>query len=71
MDLPKEALRRLKVSADRRGITVEQLLRIAAENELQQADAPASERRVKFPVLDSSEPGAVNLSNADIEALLG
>ena len=71
VDLPDETFRQLKVLAARRSTTLKQLLRTAVESELERADVPAAERRVKFPVLDSKEPGALNLSNADIEELLG
>ena len=71
LDLPDETFRQLKVLAAHRSTTLKQLLRTAVESELERADVPSAERRVKFPVLDSKEPGALNLSNADIEELLG
>ena len=71
LDLPVEMLRKLETLAAQRDITVEQLLRTAVENELERAGMWARERRGKFPVLDSKEPGVLNISNADIEELLG
>jgi hypothetical protein len=51
------------LSERQRGVNLEQLLRIAIEKEL------SAEYRVALPILDSKEPGTLNLTNADIEEL--
>jgi hypothetical protein len=61
LDLPDELFRELKSAATRRGISPDEFLRIAVEHEL---------AGPHFPLLESQEPGALNLTNADIEDLL-
>jgi hypothetical protein len=70
LDLPDDAFRQLKSLAAQRGTTLKRLLRAAVEKELVAAAGRPRERRVKFPVLDSQEPGTLDLTNAEIEDLL-
>lgn len=69
LDLPDPTFRQLKVLAARRGQTLKQVLRSAVEKELAGTGRTRS-RRVKFPILDSRQPGTLNLTNAEIEDLL-
>ncbi len=68
LDLPDATFRQLKALAAHRGVPLKQVLRSAVEREL--TASPPRRRRVKFPILDSKEPGTLNLTNADIEDLL-
>ena len=70
VDLTDETYRELKVPAVRRGATLKQLVRDAVDKELRSARSAGPRRRLKFPLLDSQEPGSLHLSNADIEDLL-
>jgi metal-responsive CopG/Arc/MetJ family transcriptional regulator len=70
VDLPDELFRELKVLAVQRGTSLRELLRTAVEHELARAQRPTKPYRVRFPVLNSKEPGKLNLTNADIEDLL-
>jgi len=49
---------------------MKQLLRTAVERELSTDHKHNHEYRVTLPILDSKEPGTLNLTNADIEELL-
>jgi hypothetical protein len=49
---------------------LKQLLRTAVEKELSTDQTHNHEYRVTLPILDSKEPGTLNLTNADIEELL-
>jgi hypothetical protein len=68
-DLPDPLLRELKAVAARRGTSLKSVVRSAIEVEIRKAQSKPA-RRLKFPLLPSSEPGALNLNNADIEDLL-
>lgn len=70
LDLPDDTFRQLKSLAAQRGMTLKQVLRAAVEKELASATSRTWDRPVKFPILDSKEPGTLNLTNADIEDLL-
>jgi hypothetical protein len=70
VDLPDELFRELKAVAMRRGTSLKEVLRLAVERELGMAQAPAEPYRVRFPVLNSKEPGKLDLTNAKIEDLL-
>lgn len=69
LDLPDATFRQLKSLAAQRGVTLKELLRRAVDRELQRTGAE-ERRRVKVPILDSKEPGALRLTNAEIEDLL-
>jgi hypothetical protein len=70
VDLPDEVFRQLKSIAAQRGTSMKQLLRAAVEKELSTDYNHNHEYRVTLPILDSKEPGTLNLTNADIEELL-
>jgi hypothetical protein len=63
--LPDDALRQLKSLERQRGVSLKQLLGTAVEKEL----STAHEYRVTLPILDSKEPGTLNLTNVEIEQL--
>ncbi len=70
LDLPDELFRELKATAARRGTSLKTLLRKAVEEELARAAMPHKQRRLRFPLLNSRQPGTLDLANADIEELL-
>lgn len=69
VELPDPLFREVKAAAARRGTSLKVFIRSALEKELQAA-APAGARRIEFPLLKSSQPGSLRLSNADIDDLL-
>lgn len=69
VDLPDATFRQLKSLAAQRGMTLKELLRVAVENEMQRMK-PLGEQRAKLPILDSKQPGALRLTNAQIEEIL-
>ncbi len=54
-----------KAVAARRGTSLKTVIRHAVEEEIRKAESKAV-RRVKFPLLPSKEPRALNLTNAAI-----
>jgi predicted DNA-binding ribbon-helix-helix protein len=69
IDLPDPLFRELKMAAAQRGTSLKDLIRAAVEEELRKTP-PKAKRRVKFPLLKSSRPGSLNLTNAEIDDLL-
>ena len=70
IDLPDDLFRQLKILAASRCVTLKTLVQRAVESEVARARAQAPRRRLRFPILDSKEPGTLNLTNAEIEDLL-
>jgi hypothetical protein len=71
LDLPDELYRRLKAEAALRGTTVKEIVRNAVEREIGLAGATGEKkRRVRFPVLNSSAPGSLRITNREIDDLL-
>ena len=69
IDLPDPLFRELKAVAARRGTSVKTVINAAVDVEIRKEQIKTA-RRVEFPLLRSSEPGTLNLTNADIENLL-
>ncbi len=69
IDLPDDLFHQLKILAASRRVTLKTLVQRAIENEVARGNRPPR-RRLKFPLLDSKQPGRLNLSNAEIEDLL-
>jgi len=65
-----DLFRQLKMAAAARGMSMKEILREALESELERAKEPAQAYRAKLPVLGSSKPGSLTLTNAQIEDLL-
>ncbi len=68
IDLPDDLIREVKAVAARRGTSLKTVIRAALEEEIRKTERKAG-RRVKFPLLESHEPGSLNLTNTDIEVL--
>lgn len=69
IDLPDETFRALKSLAIERGTSFKEVLRRAAERELTLATTRCA-RRVEFPLVRSTRPASLDLTNAKIEDLL-
>lgn len=68
VDLPDPVFRELKAVAARRGTSLKTVILAAVEEVIRKTERTAG-RRMKFPVLCSREPGALDLTNAEIEDL--
>ena len=68
VDLPDETFRELKALAVRRRTTLKELLIRAAERELSLADT--NKHRTQLPLVHSSKPGTLHLTNTEIDDLL-
>jgi hypothetical protein len=67
LELPDELLKRAKIAAVERGITLRELVGSALARDLAAGPLPpARGRRVRFPVFRSAEPGSLHLTNAEI-----
>jgi hypothetical protein len=69
IDLPDSVFRELKALAARRGMSIEEIVCLAIEEEIRKAERPPG-HRLKFPILSSQQPGVLNLTNAEIENIL-
>ncbi len=71
IDLPDQIFRELKALAAMKGISLKEVFQTAIEHELANAfKAEAVRDKVSFPILESKEPGILNLTNAEIDDLL-
>lgn len=70
VQLPTELLRAAKAEAAARGETLKVFLERAVTNELGSIAPSPRLARVRLPLVSSARPGAVDLSNAEIEAIL-
>jgi predicted DNA-binding ribbon-helix-helix protein len=70
IDLPDDLFHQLKILAANRRVTLKTLVQHAIENEVARGRNQAPRRRLRLPLLDSKEPGTLNLTNAEIEDLL-
>ncbi|HEY3319175.1 MAG TPA: hypothetical protein VGP72_01705 [Planctomycetota bacterium] len=70
VEIPEELLQLAKADAERRGVTLTDLVTEALSHELRPAKIAQSARRVKFPLIHSRTPGQLNLTNRQIEELL-
>jgi len=67
LDLPDQLMKRAKIAAVERGVTLRELIGSALARDLEAGPpSPAARRRVQFPVFSSTRPGSLRLTNADI-----
>lgn len=69
VDLPDDLFRRVKATAALRGTSLKDFITQAIEDELARQKAP-DDYTVKLPLIRSKRPGALHLTNAQIEDLL-
>lgn len=65
LDLPDALLKRAKIEAVERGMTLKDLVGVALERELREP-APTPATKLTFPLISSKRPGSLHLTNADI-----
>ena len=68
IDLPDPVFRRLKATAALRGASLKAVIVSAVERELERR--PAAKRKARFPLVRSRQPGALSLTNAEIDEVL-
>jgi len=67
LDLPDELLKRAKIVAIERGMTLQELIGSALIKDLTAGSVAALVgQRVRFPVFSSARPGSLELTNADL-----
>jgi hypothetical protein len=66
LDLPDELLKRAKIAAIERGVTLRELIGSALVKDLAAGPAPSAGQRVRFPLFSSARPGSLELTNADL-----
>lgn len=69
-DIPDETYRQLKVKAAEEGVPVRQIVLRGIQNELEPATAAKRNRRFQVPVIRSSRPGTLHLTNEQIDDIL-
>ncbi len=71
VDLPDDLFRRIKVICAMRGLTLRRFMQEVLERELRrQAPAKPPSKRVSLPLVPSSSPGSLKLSNDRVAELL-
>lgn len=70
IDIPDETYRDLKVKAAREGKPVRLIVLRGIQRELETAEAQAPRKRFKIPVILSTRPGTLHLTNEDIDDIL-
>ena len=67
LDLPDELMKRAKIAAVKRGVTLRELVGAALDRELAtRGNRSAKPRRVRFPLFASERPATLQLTNADL-----
>ena len=69
VDIPDEIYRRLKVKAAQEGIAVRAIVLRGIAHELEPEEARPV-RKLKLPLIHSSRPGTLHLTNEEIDDLL-
>ncbi len=70
MDLPDALARRAKMAAVQRGISLKNLMTEALERDLDAASSKPSVHPLRFPLVRSRKPGALNLTPDEIHGIL-
>lgn len=66
LDLPDPLLKRAKIEAVERGVSLKELVGTALERELRDPSPQQTKKRLSFPLIPSKRPGSLHLTNADI-----
>jgi len=67
LDLPDDLLKRSKLEAAERGISLEDLVTQALVKEVRRSSVrPAPGHRTRFPIFSSRQPRSLDLRNADL-----
>jgi hypothetical protein len=69
IDIPDETYRALEIKAAQDGETVLQIVQRGIQRELDSSETPAI-RKLKLPLIHSSRPGTLDLTNEQIDDLI-
>lgn len=69
IDLPDTLLKRAKIEAVERGVSLKELVGTALERELSEPATRAAKKRLSFPLIPSRRPGRLRLTSADLARL--
>ena len=70
VDIPDETYRALKIKAANEGVTVRHIVLRGIESELEPAAVRPARKRFQVPVIPSSQPGTLHLTNEQIDEIL-
>jgi hypothetical protein len=70
LDIPDETYRLLKIKAANEGVPVRQIVLRGIQSELEVPTEPKRSKRFQIPIIRSSKPGSLNLTNEQIEEIL-
>lgn len=70
IDIPDEIYRKLKVKAAMEGETVREIALRGIQRELGLTEAPTPRKKFQIPVIHSTRPGTLHLTNEDIDDIL-
>lgn len=66
LDLPPDLLHQAELEAERRGSTLDELMRAALTRELAAGEPRPQGRRTRFPIFGSPRPGELRITEADV-----
>jgi len=66
LELPDGLLKRAKIDAVRRGITLKELVARGIERELEEGDGASERRRAAFPIFRPTQPGVRPITPEDV-----
>jgi len=69
IDIPDETYRAIKIKAAQQGLAIREVVLRAIERELE-SDPVQPMRKLKLPLISSSCPGTLNLTNEQIDDIL-
>ena len=70
LDIPDETYRALKIKAANEGVSVRHIVLRGIQSELEPAAPRSARKQFQVPVIPSSRPGALHLTNEQIDDIL-
>jgi hypothetical protein len=70
IDIPDEVYRKMKVKAALEGQTVREIALRGIQRELGSSEMQPARKKFQIPVIPSTRPGTLNLTNQDIDDIL-
>jgi plasmid stability protein len=67
IDIPDEIYRKLKVKAAQEGRTVREIALRGIQREMEPAEMRPARKKFEIPVIPSTRPGTLHLTNEDID----
>jgi hypothetical protein len=70
IDIPDETYRELKIKAAREGTPVRQIVLRGIERELRPSPVQPARKKFQIPLIPSTQPGTLHLTNEEIDDIL-